>query len=158
MKKKLAGIFAIFLFFNVSKSFAHCEIPCGIYHDELRIHLIEEYIDTIEKSMVAIQELSKNNDPLSRNQLVRWIDNKEEHAKKIQNIIWQYFFTQRVKPVNPDNKEKYKIYLKELELLNRLNFLTMKSKQSVDTKIVKDMRKVLSDFEKLYFKSKKHKH
>ena len=158
MKKKLLGILAILLALNTGKSLAHCEIPCGIYHDDLRIHLIEEYIDTIEKSMIAIQELSKNKDPLSINQTVRWIDNKEEHAKKIQNIIWQYFFTQRVKPVDPSNKEKYEIYLKELELLNRLNFLTMKAKQSVDTKIVKEMRKVLAEFEKIYFQNKKHKH
>ncbi len=93
MKKKLLGILAIFLLLNNQKSSAHCEIPCGIYHDDLRIHQIEEYIDTIEKSMIAIQELSRNRDPLSINQIVRWIDNKEEHAKKIQNIIWQYFFT-----------------------------------------------------------------
>ena len=158
MKKKILGILAILLILNTQKSLAHCEIPCGIYHDDLRIHLIEEYIDTIEKSMVAINELSKNKDPLSINQLVRWVDNKEEHAKKIQYIIWQYFFTQRVKPVDPNDKERYKVYLRELELLNRLNFLAMKSKQSVDTKVVKEMRKVLAEFEKLYFKNKKHKH
>ncbi len=158
MKKKLLGILAVFLLLNSQKSFAHCEIPCGIYNDELRIHLIEEYIDTIEKSMIAIQELSKNKDPLSINQIVRWVDNKEEHAKKIQHIIWQYFFTQRVKPVNPEDKDRYEAYLKKLELLNRLNFLVMKSKQSVDTKVVKEMRKVLYKFEKVYFKGKKHKH
>ncbi len=66
--------------------------------------------------------------------------------------------TQRVKPVNPEDKDRYEAYLKKLELLNRLNFLVMKSKQSVDTKVVKEMRKVLSEFEKVYFKVKKHKH
>ncbi len=158
MKKKILGVLASILILGYSQSFAHCQIPCGIYHDDLRFHLIEEYIETIEKSMVAIQELSKNKDPLSLNQIVRWIDNKEKHAEKIQNILWQYFFTQRVKPVDPKNAKAYKHYLKKLELINRLNFLAMKSKQSVDTKITKEMKKLLEEFEKLYYEDKKHKH
>ena len=35
-------------------AWAHCEIPCGIYDDHMRIHMIEEHITTIEKSMQQI--------------------------------------------------------------------------------------------------------
>ena len=40
---------------------AHCEIPCGIYDDQLRADLIAEHATTIEKSMKKIVELSKQN-------------------------------------------------------------------------------------------------
>ncbi len=144
------------LTFSYTPSFAHCEIPCGIYDDEARVHQIQEYILTIEKSMRAIQELSKGlNDPLTLNQVVRWIDNKDAHARKIQEIVWQYFFTQRVKPVDPKDKEKYEKYLKELELLNKLSFYAMKAKQSVDIKVVDKLRETLEKFEEVYF-GKKH--
>ena len=76
-----------------SHAMAHCEIPCGIYDDKMRISLLEEHIATIEKSMGMIMELdnSKNS-----NQTVRWIMNKEEHANKFQEIVSQYFLTQRI--------------------------------------------------------------
>ncbi|HIE59696.1 MAG TPA: superoxide dismutase [Persephonella sp.] len=159
--RKVFGVlvFAFSLIYSL-KTFAHCEIPCGIYHDELRISQIQESILTIEKSIRAIQELSKEKEnPLAINQLVRWIDNKDKHAEKIQYIIWQYFFTQRVKPVDSKNHEKYEQYLKKLELLNRLNFYAMKAKQSVDLKVVDKLRETLEEFEEIYFgKENKEKH
>jgi nickel superoxide dismutase len=155
MKKFLLSI-AVVTAVLTSKSYAHCEVPCGIYDDEMRIHQIREYINTIEKSMIAVKELSQGiNDPLTLNQAVRWINNKEEHAKKIQQIVWQYFFTQRVKPVDPKNKEKYNKYLKKLELLNKLSFYAMKAKQSVDIEVIKKLRNTLEKFEEVYF-GKKH--
>ncbi|MDY6953871.1 MAG: superoxide dismutase [Ni], partial [Thermodesulfobacteriota bacterium] len=40
--------------FVVSYASAHCEIPCGIYDDQMRIDMIAEHITTIEKSMKQI--------------------------------------------------------------------------------------------------------
>jgi len=48
---------------------AHCQIPCGIYDDELRVQLIEEHITTVEKSMNQIVALGKAS-PVDYNQLV----------------------------------------------------------------------------------------
>ena len=39
---------------------AHCQIPCGIYGDIMRIDMLREHITTIEKSMTQINELSKD--------------------------------------------------------------------------------------------------
>jgi hypothetical protein len=69
---------------------AHCQIPCGIYDDELRVQLIEEHITTIEKSMNQIIAIPKTA-PIDYNQLVRWVDNKETHATEIQDIVTAYF-------------------------------------------------------------------
>lgn len=158
--RKILGAIAIGFTLTISNNaFSHCEIPCGIYNDELRIEQIEEAILTIEKSINAIKELSKNTtDPLTVNQLVRWIDNKDKHATKIQHIVWEYFFTQRVKPINPSDKKKYEKYLKELELLNKISFYTMKVKQSVDLNTVEKLRRALEEFEKLYFGKEIHHH
>ena len=79
-------VITIFVFvitvLTFSKNFAHCEVPCGIYQDSVRISLILEHITTIEKAMNQITKIS-NEDKPNYNQLVRWITNKEEHAEKI---------------------------------------------------------------------------
>ncbi len=158
--RKILGALAIgFSLMSANTAFSHCEIPYGIYNDELRIEQIEEAILTIEKSINAIKELSKSTkDPLAINQLVRWIDNKDKHATKIQHIVWEYFFTQRVKPVGLNDKERYKKYLKELELLNKISFYAMKVKQSVDLETVDKLRETLEEFEKVYFGKEHHHH
>ncbi len=113
MKKTLI-ILSVFVFSTllVNTASAHCEVPCGIYDDELRIELIKEHIQTIEKAMYQINEI-QNSESINYNQLVRWINTKEKHAELIQEIAEQYFLTQRVKFANPDDKEKYATYINQ---------------------------------------------
>ncbi len=132
----------LFLFF-ISSADAHCEIPCGIYDDELRTKLVAEHATTIEKSMKQIIELSKSNS-INYNQLARWISNKEAHASEIQNIISQYFLTQRIKP---DQKK----YAEKLAVLHNMLIAAMKCKQTIDLSQVDALRKHLKNFEVLYF-------
>jgi len=136
-----------------SKSNAHCEVPCGIYDDEMRIHMIKEDILTIEKAIQKIKELSAKKDktPKDYNQLVRWIDTKEKHAKRIQEIAWQYFLTQRVKPVDSHYHQDTETYIQKVTLLHQMLFYAMKAKQNVDTKYTDILREVLEKFEKAYF-------
>ena len=58
---------------------SRCEVPCGIDNDEMRFAMIEEHIQTIEKAMSQVMELSKES-PQNMNQIVRWIMNKEKQA------------------------------------------------------------------------------
>jgi nickel superoxide dismutase len=122
---------------------AHCEIPCGIYDDQLRADLIAEHSSTIEKSMKKIVELSKQN-PVNYNQLVRWISNKEKHADEIQHLVTQYFMTQRIKP---DAKK----YSEKLAVLHKMLIYAMKCKQSTDVAHVSTLRSLTKEFEILYF-------
>jgi len=122
---------------------AHCEIPCGIYDDQLRADLIAEHSTTIEKSMKKIVELSKQN-PVNYNQLVRWISNKEKHADEIQHIVTQYFMTQRIKP---DAKK----YSEKLAVLHKMLIYAMKCKQGTDVAHVSTLRSLTKEFEILYF-------
>ncbi len=86
------------LFLSVQSAYAHCQLPCGIYDDHARVLSMLEDVRTIEKSVRLIKELSGENDPLSQNQQIRWVMNKEEHAQKIISSMCDYFLTQRVKP------------------------------------------------------------
>ena len=152
LKKTLTvlSLFLLLIGLNHKKAFAHCEIPCGIYADSIRISLINEHITTIEKSMTQIVEISKSTTP-NYNQLIRWVNNKEEHAKKIQEIVSQYFLHQRIKVVEEDQKEAYAKYQKQLGLLHKMLVYSMKAKQTTDMAFIEKLRTTVSDFEKAYF-------
>ena len=143
----LAVVFFL-LFITATNVAAHCEIPCGIYDDELRANLIYEHTVTIEKSMKKIAELSKQN-PLNYNQLVRWVSNKEEHATLIQQTVSQYFMTQRIRP----DAEKY---IDKLSVLHKMLQAAMKCKQSTDLADVQNLRSLIKQFEILYFGHSNH--
>lgn len=145
----LSSLVILLSFCVVPPAFCHCEIPCGIYEDGMRLDLIGEHITTIEKSLKMIKDLSKD-EGKNINQLVRWVGNKEEHAEKIQSIVHQYFMTQRIKPVEEIQAEKYRKYIKELKLLHEMLVSAMKSKQSTGPEHVTKLRSLLSDFRTSY--------
>ena len=99
-EKKHEKIPSSIILFNLEFLLAHCQVPCGIYDDAMRIMLIKEDFDTIKKAITEIDDLSKKNDPQSLNQLNRWIDAKDDHASNIQKIVSDYFLTQRIKKTN----------------------------------------------------------
>ncbi|MCK4893358.1 MAG: superoxide dismutase [Calditrichia bacterium] len=136
---------------------AHCQIPCGIYTDEIRFKMIEEDITTVEKSMNQIKKLSTEN-LVNYNQLVRWITNKDEHASKIQEIVDSYFLTQRIKPADPKDSEAYKEYTGKLALLHQVLFYAMKCKQTTDLTHVEKLRSLLNDFHNVYFTAEEEQH
>ena len=144
MKTRLhwLGFAILAVFFTAGMAGAHCEIPCGIYDDAMRLDQIAEHIKTIEKSMNKIKELGKGN-PLNYNQLVRWVSNKETHANEIQHIVTQYFMTQRIKP---DAKK----YAEKLKVLHHMLIYAMKSKQTTDTANTEKLKSLLKEFEILY--------
>lgn len=76
---------------------SHCQVPCGIYDDYMRVRGMLEDAETVAKAARMIGELTGKTDPQSHQQLVRWVFNKEEHAQKIISTIADYFLTQRVK-------------------------------------------------------------
>ena len=124
--------------------FGHCQIPCGIYSDAMQIIQIKEDLRTIEKSITMIKKLSEKSDALSINQNNRWITSKEKHAQNIQDIISQYFLTQRIKPSSQNYENK-------LITLHQLLVSVMKCKQSVNNENVKKSNELLDDFTEYYF-------
>jgi len=156
--KKTQGILFFLVMIALLKPavFSHCEIPCGIYDDEMRFTMVEEHIKTIEKAMKEIEHLSGHQPP-NFNQIVRWVTNKEKHADEIQHIISQYFLTQRVKLVEKEDDKADKIRMEYLSLCHEILVYAMKTKQTTDLSNVEKLKAAVKAFKDSYFKAKAKK-
>ncbi len=134
---------------------SHCQIPCGIYNDQLRFDMMAEHITTIEKAMKMITSLSQTEKP-NYNQLVRWVQNKEEHADEISRIVTYYFMAQRIKPTAKTDDKAYNQYLSKLVLLHEILVYSMKSKQTTDLANVEKLKSLLAEFRAVYFGEHSH--
>lgn len=130
-------------------AFAHCQIPCGIYGDPLRFDEMREHVETIEKSMKQIEEIGASDTP-NHNQLVRWVNNKEDHAEKLTETVTYYFMAQRIKIPAHDDDVAQKKYTKEITLLHHIMVHAMKAKQTTDLEHVEKLRQLIHDFEHSY--------
>jgi nickel superoxide dismutase len=127
---------------------SHCQIPCGIYDDHARVKSMLEDAATVEKSMKLILELADSTDAQSKNQLVRWVTNKEQHAQNIISTISDYFLTQRVKPEQED-------YTDRLVKHHTVILAAMKAKQNTDLEYAEKLRESIEALLPYY---PEHKH
>ena len=123
---------------------AHCQVPCGIYGDQLRFEQMLEDEHTISKAQLQLAEISQDDmDPQAINQLTRWVMTKEDHATQIQNTIAAYFLAQRIKPAS----EKY---VEQLKAAHGVIIAAMKCKQSADPATAKALEKSILDLYRAY--------
>ena len=134
---------------------SHCQIPCGIYNDPLRFDLIAEHITTTEKAMKMITLLSQADKP-NMNQMIRWVQNKEQHADEISRIVTYYFMAQRIKPTAKTDDKAYNEYVNKLVLLHQMLVYSMKSKQTSDLANVEKLKSLLAEFRAVYFGEHNH--
>jgi len=132
------------------KLLAHCQVPCGIYDDDMRFTMIAEHITTIEKAMNQIMMLEKEKDP-NYNQLVRWINNKDQHADELAEIVTYYFLAQRTKPYSGPDEDASHTYGTKLELMHQMVYYSMLAKQTTDLENVQNLRTALEKFKQLYY-------
>ena len=130
-------------------------MPCGIFDDPKLVAEIKEACATIRKAMVQINELSSAPGGLtaqSINQVTRWVNTKEEHAKKIIDLVANYCLCQRVKPVgapgSPFTNEKD--YMDALKAHHNVMTAAMKSKQTVDVAAADALEHTVGDMAKIY--------
>lgn len=123
---------------------AHCQVPCGIYDDQMRIQTMEEHVTTIEKAMKKIEAGE------SQNQTIRWTMSKEKHADELTDIATYYFLTQRIKP-------GMDLYEENLKTLHGIMLFSMKCKQTTDLANVEKLRELIHSFEHSYL-GEKHVH
>ena len=151
-KKIILGVLLIVLFGSVATQvYSHCQIPCGIYDDSARLKMITEHIVTIEKAMKQINQLSQDA-PANMNQIVRWINNKDDHADELSEIVTHYFMAQRVKPVDAGSDAHPK-YVNQLTLLHKMLVTSMKCKQTTDLQYVEELTELLKEFTEVYQKN-----
>jgi len=155
MKKGL--LLLVMMLMTTTGAMAHCQVPCGIYDDQMRINQIAEDATTIEKAMNEITRLSVEGDK-NYNQLVRWVNTKEEHAQKIQDTVAAYFLAQRIKFPDDTNEEAQAKYDQSLALLHQITVYAMKAKQTTDLAQVQALRDALHVFSELYFNDEEHTH
>ena len=151
---KIRNIIAIpitIIAFGLNIMTAHCQVPCGIYDDAVRIIQIREHVTTIEKAMKQIDQLTNDETSAQNmNQLVRWINTKEEHATFIQSIIADYFLAQRIKP-KQNNEPGRQQYVDQTLLLQQIIVAAMKSKQTMGKSEPGLVSILLNQFVELYF-------
>lgn len=157
MRKTLTVLAVLALLVSARAVLAHCQMPCGIYGDQMRIDMLREDITTVEKAMNQIEELSAAEKP-NQNQLIRWVMTKEEHAQKIQDIVTQYFMAQRVKMPKEGDEVAQKQYVRQLTLLHDLLVTAMKMKQTTDHSYIEHARRVVDDFVAAYFSPADREH
>ena len=126
----------------------HCEVPCGIYADEMRFQMMLEDTATIAKAIGAINEFAAGldgNPPTAKaiNQTNRWVTTKETHATNTQHIVAQYFLTQRI-------KSDHKDYTGQLATAHRVLVAAMKCKQDADPATAKALKNAIYDLYRAY--------
>ena len=123
---------------------AHCQVPCGIYGDQLRFEQMLEDQHTIAKAQAQINEMTEGEITAQKvNQMARWVAAKEDHATKVQNTIAAYFMAQRIKA---DNKN----YVKQLTAAHAVMVAAMKCKQSADPETAEMLEKKIFDLYRAY--------
>ena len=149
--KKCYNVITLVLFLVLSSGlYGHCQVPCGIYDDAVRIVQVEEDIATMRKAMSMIKGLSGKSDAQSVNQMIRWVNTKESHAVKIQETVSSYFLAQRIKPKKKGEAGRQK-YVNQTLLLQQLIVAAMKCKQSVDQSRCEAASDLVIEFSVSYF-------
>jgi len=148
-KKLLAGTLLVSAVVFGSLAYSHCQIPCGIYDDEARFGEIAEHITTIEKSMKEIVSLSAEAKP-NMNQVVRWVNNKDQHSDELSEIVTYYFMAQRIKLPAAGDTKAYNTYIGKLTLLHEMLVYAMKAKQTTDLANIDKLRAALEKFHAAY--------
>lgn len=129
----------------------HCQVPCGIFDDPKYVQELRENAATIRKAMVQINEIhTKGGSSLDFNQMVRWVNTKEEHCSKIISSIAEYALCQRVKPKGVFKSEKD--YIDALKAHHGCMQAAMKAKQQVALSFADDLEHAIEDCCKMYLK------
>ena len=128
-----------------SVALAHCQVPCGIYGDQLRFEQLLEDAKTIAKAQAQLNELLAEGQPTAQsvNQMARWVMTKEEHAGRVQDTMQAYFLAQRIKADSPR-------YVEQLKPTHTVITSAMKCKQSADGTTAKALEEAIFDLYRAY--------
>ncbi len=85
--------------------FSHCQMPCGIYHDDMVFDQIDQYIETTAKGITILQD-SKFSTTQNRNEFMRWVMQKENSSNEVANLLVTYFLQQKIKPDEEDTAKR----------------------------------------------------
>lgn len=121
---------------------SHCQMPCGIYHDELVFNQIDQYIETMYKGITELKN-SKFSTPFERNNFIRWVSLKDSASDEIAVLITEYFLQQKIKPGESDTP-------KRLVSAHKMLFELTAIKQNVDLKMIEDFADEWENFKQMF--------
>jgi nickel superoxide dismutase len=107
---------------------AHCQMPCGIYHDDMIFDQIDQYVETMYKGMTMLTN-SKFETPKERTEFVRWVMTKDSSSNDVSELLTTYFLQQKIKPDEEDTTKK-------LISAHKLLFLVVQIKQNTDRALI----------------------
>jgi len=121
---------------------AHCDIPCGIYDP----HGAEIGARTVAR-MVELINQNQGTDLVQRNQLVRCVAVKEQHAELVKHevrVIWGDYF-------KPEHVAQYP---QLHDLVWRIMKQAGKCKQSVDADAAAELQALVKQFADIFWETK----
>lgn len=126
----------------------HCQVPCGIYTDQLRFEWMLEDTKTIAKAIGGINDFASSIGDgtltgTAINQANRWTTTKEDHASHVQEVMASYFLAQRIKSDNPQ-------YVQQLTAAHLVIVSAMKCKQAADPATAEALKAAILDFYRAY--------
>jgi nickel superoxide dismutase len=107
---------------------AHCQMPCGIYHDDMVFDQVDQYVETMYKAISMLKD-SQFSTVREKNEFIRWVIQKEKASDEVAQLITTYFLQQKIKPGEEDT-------VKKLVSAHKLLFLAVQIKQNTDLSIV----------------------
>lgn len=121
---------------------AHCQMPCGIYHDDMVYDQIDQYVETMYKGISVINN-SKFDNAKERNEFIRWVMQKEEASNEAASLITKYFIQQKIK-AGEDSTAK------QLASAHKLLLLIVSIKQNVSLDFVHDFQHEWETFKLMF--------
>lgn len=121
---------------------AHCQMPCGIYHDDMVYDQIDQFVETAYKGISVMNE-SKFNTVKEKNEFVRWVIQKEKCCNEATDLITAYFLQQKIKPDEPDT-------MKRLQSAHKMLFLIVAIKQNTELDFVKQFNEEWEKFKLMF--------
>ncbi len=124
---------------------AHCDIPCGIY-DPISATIAAS---TVAKMVEKINAIDKTaTDFTTRNNFVRFVQVKEEHAEKVKKevlILWGDYFKPEHLAKHPGLHDAVWKTVK----------LASKNKQSVDAAAAAELQAAVKQISEVFWETKK---
>lgn len=124
---------------------SHCQMPCGIYHDDMIYDQIDQYVETMYKCM-SVMNNSKFAEVKERNDYIRWVIQKEKSSDEVAALLTQYFLQQKIKIGEGDTP-------KRLSAVHNLLVDLVVIKQNVDLKFVEDFSTEWEKFKLMFHRA-----
>ena len=141
MKRYIGMAVCVWGLWTQSNLYAHCQMPCGIYHDEIVFAQIDQYIETMTKSLNVLAD-NKFSNPQERGTFVRWVALRDSNSDEMASLITTYFLQQKIKVGEEGTPEK-------LASAHKLLVDLMHIKQQIDNKAVDTFREDWQRFKNL---------